>query len=274
MKKFTLFLSFCLIFTAIIVNFPNNGNSNIVYAQNESRYISVVGRAELEKQADYAEIGFCIQNTSNSYNDTQSKINNILENLESKLKTIDENLEIFILNCNCKPFFAKNNSYSCICNFVVKTKCLDCIDKILEVAGNNEISCFNGINYILENKQEVLDEVYKLASEDADKKALNISQNAKLIDSNSYKQLRMPFSNTTQKIRVQAKVKNIYEVLDHNYVETTDESNDLLQEQNTEQKDTNLNHKEQSSSETSSDKSDKTNMISITNKDNPVITNM
>lgn len=219
MKKSFTFLCFCLAFITILTNMPNHTNSNVVYAQDESKYISVVGRAEIEKQADYVELCFCIQNTANSYNDTQTKINETIETLENRIKEIDENAELIISSCHSNPIFSKNNSYTSVCNFIVKSKCLDCVDKILEVAGNNGITCFNGIHYILENKQEVLEEAYELARKDADAKAMNISKRAKLIDSNNFKQLRIPFSNTSEKIKIEAKVKNLYELINDNFAE-------------------------------------------------------
>lgn len=216
MKRFLLLLSFGLVFTAFANYIPNNSSSPAVYAQ-ESKYIYVIGRAELEKEADHVEISFCIKNTAKSYNESQTKLNDSLQNLEKQMKEVDNNCEISITSCNSKPSFAKNNSYTSTCNFVVKTKCLDCIDKIMEIAGNNGVYCFNGVNYILENKQEVLNEAYELAKQDANEKAKNISEKAKLVDSLHFKQIQIPFSSASEKIKIEAAVKNMYELFNDDY---------------------------------------------------------
>ena len=225
MKKFLLFLSFCLVFAACVTTIPNNTNSNTVYAQ-DSKYIYVVGRAEIEKQADSVEISFCMKNTAKSYTETQTKLNESLQNLETQIKEIDNQSELVITSCSIKPAFAKNNSYASVCNFVIKTKCFDCIDKITEIAGNNGVYCFNGINYILDNKQTVLNEVYELAKQDANKKAKNISEKAELIDSIQFKQMNLPFFNSSEKIKISAVVKNMYELFNDDYLEIEQELDD------------------------------------------------
>ena len=182
MKKNFTILSLILIFALIFCNFSTS-NVNIYAEEEQTQFITVLGKAEIEVSADNAELCFGIKNLVNTFQEGQQKINDFIDNFSVCVKEIDENANIYITYSSCHPVWQNGvQGYVYNCNIKVLTTCLDCIDKIINCASENGVSSFCGVKYKLNNKEETFNNALNLAKQNAQQKVNSMYNDNNLME--------------------------------------------------------------------------------------------
>lgn len=194
-----------------------------VYAEDNLQMIIVEGNSKVFAEPDFCVLNFNLSLTEQEFDQGQTKINSAYNKVCSDVKGINDNNVVFITYTSCYPVYRDSfKAYDYSCSFSVKTTDLEHTNEIIKtVAQNGEIS-FYGLNYGMENEENMYSEALKQAKDDAIKKAKALNEEAELkaiVGTNVYS-----YSNHNQegKIEVVATLKCVFVNADANTEKTSD----------------------------------------------------
>lgn len=170
----------CLVFMFSFLSINIVNSSSPVLAES-IKFISVNGVGEICANPDFAKVNIGLQDTSNSFSEGQTKINNFYNNLNSEVLKLDENINIYVNYSSCYPSYENKDVYLVNANITIETSKLELIDQIITTAGDNGATNFCGVSYSISNIKTLYDQAIEKAMEDAFNKASAINKDITLV---------------------------------------------------------------------------------------------
>jgi len=215
-----VFKIFAVVFVLVLSLFSiinlDKENKN-VYADSVNQYLEVIGNAKIEVEADTAEINFFLKSVSDSYEQSIENVNNNFKNIKVEILNIDKESKIYINHSSVQLMRENNlNYYHNSINFNVKTKNLDKIENMVNIAIKNGANIYYRLSYLLEDNMDIYTECLTKAKENAQLKASKLFENCDLkrlkeINVYSYSQ-----GEQSKTLVVEANVKAIYSITESN----------------------------------------------------------
>jgi len=215
-----VFKIFAVVFVLVLSLFSiinlDKENKN-VYAESVNQCLEVIGNAKIEVEADTAEINFFLKSVSDSYEQSIENVNNNFKNIKVEILNIDKESKIYINHSSVQLMRENNlNYYHNSINFNVKTKNLDKIENMVNIAIKNGANIYYRLSYLLEDNMDIYTECLTKAKENAQLKASKLFENCDLkrlkeINVYSYSQ-----GEQSKTLVVEANVKAIYSITESN----------------------------------------------------------
>lgn len=211
MKNKKYLKMFCLMIV-LVLTLSLTFVQNTSYAKAEERLGQIVmlnGCGIIEASPDAVEMTFSIKHNAQDFNQTQQDITIKYNDLKNALTEIDNNIQVYITNSTIVPDH-QNIGYMARINIMVKTNNLNSVDKIISTANEYNVNKFHGVNYILENKQELYNQALKLAKENCEQKMASINSDYKILSIKECNIYSFSKGEKDAKIQIEAVVSAIF----------------------------------------------------------------
>ena len=164
--------------------FDSKGNQSLVISDGNTKTITLVGEAERFVSPDTASVNFSMTNKSKSTKDATDSVNERIDALLKALRSFGvEEKDIKTTNYNLYPEYTypRNSGrvfdgYRVTQSLEVKIRDLDSASDILTKVGELEVDNLSGLNFFVDNDDEILDKLRAEAIDDAKQKSRELGR--------------------------------------------------------------------------------------------------
>ncbi len=178
-------LSIIAVLLAALAYFDKSGTQNIITSSGNAKTITLNGESERFVSPDTASVNFSMTKKSKSTTEASDSVNTRVKGLLDALKGFGvEEKDIKTTNYSLRPEYTypRNtgqrvfDGYRVTQNLTVKIRELDNASEILTKIGELEVDNLSGLNFFVDNDDQIRDELRSEAIEDAKDKAKELGR--------------------------------------------------------------------------------------------------